>query len=188
VQRYLLLVLIETPRLLLRPLERGDLDDFVALHADAQVTEFIRPLDRRESEERLDRDAGEWQERGHGLLGIFDRRAGAFLGRCGVKYWPQFDETEVGWILKTGAWGQGYATEAGQACIEWAFSNFEISYVTAMISPSNLRSIRVAERLKLVPLRKDMLLGDPVVVYKLDQAGRRQPVDGDAGPDRSPRL
>jgi len=43
-------------------------------------------------------------------------------------------------------------------------------YLTAMISPENVRSVRVAERLGLTTLRDDVLLGDPVVVYGLDRA------------------
>jgi RimJ/RimL family protein N-acetyltransferase len=167
-------VLIETRRLVLRPIELDDLDEFVALHADPHVTKFIRPLDRASATERLRQDEKEWLQRGHGMLAVLDRSNGAFLGRCGLKYWPQFDETEVGWALRRDAWGKGYATEAAHACIEWGFSELEVPYLTAMISPKNVRSIRVAERLGLAPLRDDLLLGDPVVVYGLDRAARHR--------------
>src|SRR5882724_12654513 len=105
-------VLIETERLRLRPMEMGDLEEFVALHADPEVTQFIRPLGRAAAQERLGRDESEWLQRGHGLIAVLDRESGAFLGRCGLKHWPQFDETELGWVLRGDAWGQGYATEA----------------------------------------------------------------------------
>jgi RimJ/RimL family protein N-acetyltransferase len=163
-------VRIETQRLLLRPIERDDLDEFVALHAEPEVTRFIRPLDRAAAEERLRRDGREWRERGHGMLAIADPEDGAFLGRCGLKHWPQFDETELGWALRRSAWGRGYATEAGRACVEWAFSEFDVPYLTAMINAGNARSIRVAEQIGLTPLREDDLLGDPVVVYALRRA------------------
>jgi RimJ/RimL family protein N-acetyltransferase len=162
-------VLIETERLRLRPIEVGDLDEFAALHADPEVTEFIRPLDRAAAAERLRRDESEWSERGHGLLAVLDRSDGAFLGRCGLKYWPQFEETELGWALRRDAWGHGYATEAARACAEWGFSRLDVPYLTAMIAPDNVRSVRVAERLGLTPLREDVLLGDPVVVYGMDR-------------------
>jgi RimJ/RimL family protein N-acetyltransferase len=42
-----------------------------------------------------------------------------------------------------------------------------VPYLTAMINPANLRSIRVAERLELTPVRKDLLLDNPVVVYSV---------------------
>lgn len=163
-------VLIETERLRLRPMEISDLDAFVALHTDPEVTEFIRPLDRTAAEERLRRDASEWRERRHGLLAVLDRESGAFLGRCGLKHWPQFAETELGWVLRRDAWGHGYATEAARACAEWGFAELDVPYLTAMVNPDNVRSVRVAERLGMAPLRDDVLLGDPVVVYGLDRA------------------
>ena len=160
---------IETERLRLRPIELDDLDDLVALHADPEVTRFIRPLDRDAAEERIRRDESEWFERGHGLLAMLDREGGSFLGRCGLKHWPQFGETELGWALRRDAWGLGYATEAGRACAKWGFSRLDVPYLTAMISSGNVRSVRVAERLGLTPMRDDVLLGDPVVVYGLDR-------------------
>jgi RimJ/RimL family protein N-acetyltransferase len=156
---------LETRRLLLRPISLDDLDEFLALHADPEVTAFIYAFDRAEAEERLRRDEREWQERGHGMLAVLDRESGRFLGRAGLKHWPQFDETELGWVLGRDAWGHGYATEAVRACIQWGFSELDVPYLTAMIAAANLRSIRVAERLGLTPVRKDMLLDDPVVVY-----------------------
>lgn len=166
---------IETQRLLLRPMEPGDLDAFVALHAEPEVTSFIRPLDRAAAEERLQRDEREWNERGHGMLAVLDAKSGAFLGRCGLKHWPQFDETELGWALRRTAWSHGYATEAAHACIEWGFSTLDVPYLTAMINAENARSIKVAERLGLSPLREDELLGDPVVVYALERAAEPAP-------------
>ena len=162
-------MLLKTARLELRPLELDDLDEFVALHADPEVTGFIRAFDRAEAEERLRRDEREWQERGHGMLAVLDLESGRFLGRAGLKHWPQFDETELGWVLRRDAWGRGYATESVRACIEWGFSEFDVPYLTAMINAANLRSIRVAERLGLTPVRKDMLLDDPVVVYATER-------------------
>lgn len=151
----------------------ADLDEFVALHADPEVTRFIRPLDRAAAQERLRLDAEEWASRGHGLLAILDPGSGVFLGRCGLKYWPQLGETEVGWALRSDVWGRGYATEAGLACLDWGLSELGLSRLTAMIAPGNARSIRVAERLGMSPLRDDLLLGEPVVVYGLSREDRR---------------
>jgi len=154
-----------TQRLLLRPIELTDLDEFAALHVDPEVTRFIRPLDRAAAEARIQLAEREWQDRGYGLAAVLDRQSGEFLGRAGLKYWPEFDETELGWALRRSAWGNGYATEAARACVEWGFAEFDMPYLTAMISPENVRSVRVAERLGLAPMREDVLLGEPVVVY-----------------------
>jgi len=84
-----------------------------------------------------------------------------------LKYWPQFDETELGWALLRDAWGHGYATEAARVCAEWGLSGFAFPYLTAMIQPDNVRSVRVAGRLGMTSLRSDVLLGDPVIVYAI---------------------
>jgi RimJ/RimL family protein N-acetyltransferase len=162
-------VVIETERLLLRPLVLGDIDDFVALHDDPEVTRFIRRLKRPKAEERLRLNEREWLERGHGMFAVLDRFTRAFLGRAGLKYWPQFNETEVGWALRRDAWGHGYATEAARACISWGFGSLDVPYLTAMIHPENKASVRLVRRLGMSPLRDDVLLGDPVMVFWLNR-------------------
>jgi RimJ/RimL family protein N-acetyltransferase len=163
-------VLIETDRLLLRPLNTTDLDEVVAMHAMPDVILTMGTSGRLSAMARLESNEQEWRERGHGLVAVIERVTGRFLGRSGLKYWPQFDETEVGWVLRSDVWGQGFATEAGRACVEWGFRSLDLPYLTAMIRPDNTRSIRVAERLGMRPLRPDVLFELPVVVYALERS------------------
>jgi RimJ/RimL family protein N-acetyltransferase len=168
--------MIDTDRLLLRQMIPEDLDELVEIHAEPEVVRFMGSFDRVETSEWMQENLREWSERGHGRLAIVDRATGRFLGRTGLKYWPQFRETEVGWVLRPGVWGHGFATEAALACVEWGFQNLDLPYLTAMIRPDNRRSIRVAERLGLTPLREDIHFGKPVVVYSIsrDQWTSRQ--------------
>lgn len=155
---------IETERLRLRPVALGDLDEVVRLHEDPEVARFMGTPDRQWLEEWVEGSDGEWAELGYGRMAVLDRDSGAFLGRTGLKRWPQFGETEVGWALQPEARGKGLATEAARAVLEWS-QQFELPYVTAMIRPDNPASIAVAERLGLSPMREDELLGIPVIVY-----------------------
>jgi RimJ/RimL family protein N-acetyltransferase len=161
---------IETDRLLLRPLTFADVDELVAMHAHAEVERFMGPFDRAGAVTRIESNQREWQERGHGRMAIIERATGRFLGRTGLKYWPQFDETEIGWALYPKVWGRGIATEAARACVDWGFESLTVPYLTAMIQPDNERSIGVAERLGMRPLRPDVLLDIPVVVYALERS------------------
>lgn len=164
-----MVVLIETDRLLLRPLVASDLEELVRLHEDREVTRFIRPMGSEEAQARLLLAEREWRERGHGILAVLDRGGGRFLGRTGLKYWPQFEETEIGWVLRREEWGHGYATEAAHACLDCAFESLELPYITAMIHADNERSNAVARRLGMSPLRTDILMGDEVVVHSLNR-------------------
>jgi RimJ/RimL family protein N-acetyltransferase len=156
--------LIETDRLLLRPVALEDLDEVVRLHQDPEVARFMGTPDREWLEGWVEGSDREWAELGYGRMAILDPASGAFLGRTGLKRWPQFEETEVGWALQPEARGRGLATAAAQAVLEWS-ARFELPYVTAMIRPDNAPSLAVAKRLGLSPLREDELLGAPVVVH-----------------------
>ena len=160
---------IDTERLYLRPMTIDDVDDLVALHADPEVSRYMRAFDREEAIERLRADDGDWRQYGHGLFAVLAGDGGGFLGRVAVKYWPQFRETEVGWVMRRDAWGRGYATEAARACAAWGFRQFGYPYLTAMIRPENVRSIKVAQRLGMTPLRDDALFDVPVVVHAVSR-------------------
>jgi RimJ/RimL family protein N-acetyltransferase len=160
-------MLIETERLQLQRMTMADLDQVVALHAEPDITRFFGVFDRERVIERLHADERHWNERGHGLLAVLDRDRGCFLGRVGLKYLAQFDETEIGWVLRSDACGHGFATEAARAYASWGFRNLSVPYLTAMIRPDNTRSIRVAERLGMTTLRTDVHHDEPAVVYSV---------------------
>ena len=160
-------MVIETARLVLRPLQVEDVDDLVALQTTPEVTRFLSFLDREQALARLEEEQRDWLEFGYGLMAILDREGGGFIGRTGLKYWAEFDETEVGWALDPRYWGRGLATEAGRACADWGFRNLKVPYLTSMIRPDNDRSVAVARRLGFSPLRPDVFRGDEVIVHAL---------------------
>jgi RimJ/RimL family protein N-acetyltransferase len=161
--------MIETERLLLRRIVEADADEFVSIHKHPTVTRFMGTFDRDEALRWIERNDRDWDQLGYGRLAIVENATGRLLGRSGLKYWPQFEETEVGWLLRPDAWGRGFATEAGRASIEWGIQELGLPRITAMIMPENQRSIRVAERLGMEPSRGDVLLGEPVIVYSTDR-------------------
>ncbi len=56
-------------------------------------------------------------------------------------------QPELGWALIRAHWGFGYATEAASAIRDWAYESRSIDLLVSLISPNNVRSQRVAERL-----------------------------------------
>jgi RimJ/RimL family protein N-acetyltransferase len=160
-------VRIETERLLLRPMAEDDLDAFVELQSAPEVVRFFGHYGREHAMERLRTDARQWRERGYGLLAIVDPGTGRFLGRVGLRYWPEWDEVDVGWVLRPEVWGQGLATEAARACMRWGFETFGLRYVIALIEPANTRSVRVAERLGMAPVRREFVFERNMVVHSV---------------------
>lgn len=60
-------------------------------------------------------------------------------------------QPELGWALLRAHWGRGYATEGAAAIRQWAYEHRSITRLVSLISPDNLRSQRVAQRLGAVP-------------------------------------
>jgi RimJ/RimL family protein N-acetyltransferase len=54
---------------------------------------------------------------------------------------------EVGWGLARQYWGQGYATEAAKASLDYGFRNYPVDRLISLIRPENHPSQKVAERL-----------------------------------------
>lgn len=158
-------MVIETDRLLLRRATVDDIDELLEIHADPAIVRFMGAWDCARAMEWLTEVDQNWEEHGYGRVAIADRKSGRLLGRTGLMYLPQFSETELGWTLRREAWGHGYATEAARVCANWAFGEFEIPYLTSLIEPGNERSIRVARRLGMTPIRDDVFHDRPMIVH-----------------------
>lgn len=167
--------MLTTARLEMVPLASTHLPDMLDLYSDTRVTRFLVPLDEAGHLRRL-REAEEmWAARGFGRAALYEKAGGRFVGRGGLHYWSQFDEVEVGWALRAGAWGHGYASEAGAAWIDWAFAHLDVPYVTACIDLDNHASVSVARRLGMQVRRTDVLHGRQVSVYAIDRRERPGP-------------
>jgi RimJ/RimL family protein N-acetyltransferase len=153
---------IETERLLLRVPEDSDLEAWTAMFADPEVSRYLGPpIDSRDAVAahiRAIRERHEVDE--FGLLAVVRKEDGRVIGRSGFLVWDtrtwtpttlccagKHAEVEIGWTFIRECWGLGYATEAGAACRDRAFTTLGTRRVAAVIQPDNERSLAVARRL-----------------------------------------
>ena len=140
---------LTTPRLRLRMLGQDDFEPYAAMHMDPDVTRFTTRtvLSRMEAWRHLAVIVGHWHLRGFGMWGVEELDTGQLVGRVGFhepEGWPAF---ELGWTIGKNWWGKGYATEAAQRCLDYAFNEMGRDHVISLIDPANVSSIRVAERI-----------------------------------------
>ncbi|NIV36970.1 MAG: GNAT family N-acetyltransferase [Anaerolineae bacterium] len=142
---------IVTHRLLLRRFAREDQADLLNLAAQPEVAEILSGrlpateegireyIDLQNSYEPFEMDkvfelALERKEDGRviGLVGLIrrDHRQG-----------------EVGWALAAEYRGQGYATEAARALLDYGFASLDLHRIHADTNSDNVASLRVMERL-----------------------------------------
>lgn len=143
---------LETPRLLLRPLTMDDLDDLCALYRDPEVRRYFPEgtLDRRQTADELTWIIEEYYGRyGYGLWATIHKRSGDFIGRCGLLPWTidgRF-EVEVAYLLARTRWGRGLGTEAAWGVREYGFGRLGLPRLISLIDPDNRASSRVAEKI-----------------------------------------
>jgi RimJ/RimL family protein N-acetyltransferase len=139
-------VLIQTARLRLR---RFRPEDAAALDRWTANPDFQRHLgEPRSGLANIERYDTHWREQGFGILAVEERETGELVGRSGVAYhriWPH--DPEVGWAIDPAVWGRGYATEAGEASIRWAFEELRCERLVSICVPANVASRRVMEKL-----------------------------------------
>jgi RimJ/RimL family protein N-acetyltransferase len=90
-----------------------------------------------------------WDEHGFGYWMWFERSTGEPVARGGLAR-TEFDgqpELEVGWTTAPARWGEGFATELGQAAIDVGFGPLASTDLVAFTLPHNAASRRVMEKL-----------------------------------------
>ena len=142
---------LETERLVLREWRAEDRAPFGAICADPRVMATLGPVkSRAESDELLGRVEAMEAAHGHTFWALERRSDAALIGWCGVirgDMAPIDGKAEIGWRLAHAAWGQGYASEAAQATLDWLFTNRADESAWAITHSGNHRSRAVMERL-----------------------------------------
>lgn len=141
---------IETPRLVLRGLVRGDAARMARYVGDIGVARMLAvvplPYSEADAETFIAAMAG-INATGGGLgLAVAEREAPGLL--IGVmSFIGALPTVEIGWWLGRPYWGRGYTTEAARALIAVAFAEPRLDRVVAGAFFDNPASLRVQDKL-----------------------------------------
>ena len=146
-------VILTTGRLKLRRFLPSDLEHFAALNADAEVMRYLggAALTRAQSDSILFGAHSSFAESAYGKIAVERIEDGAFLGTCGLSiesWYP--DDLEIGWRLARQHWGQGYASEAAGAWLNYAFAALHSRRVISITDAPNVRSVSVMKKIGLL--------------------------------------
>lgn len=141
---------LETARLIVRPLEPRDADEWLAMVSDPQVRRYLPPgplpardtfpglMERRHTMER---------ECGYALWAIEAKATGDFVGQSGLIPAEGIGpEVEIAYHFAKSCWGKGYATEAAIAVLAHGLDRLGLERIIAIVMPGNVASCRVVEK------------------------------------------
>jgi RimJ/RimL family protein N-acetyltransferase len=165
---------LETPRLRLRGFRESDLDAQAAAMADRGVVRHLggTPFSREDSWRKILGSPGLWLLLGYGYWVAERRGDGAYLGQIGFADFkrdmvPNIEGVpEMGWIFAPHAQGQGFASEAVAAALEWADKALAGREIVAIISHANAPSIRLAEKAGFGGREEALYKSEPILLFR----------------------
>lgn len=163
-------VTLETERLLLRWFREEDFPAYVEIATDPEVMKFIGGQQTPfEAWRAMASHIGHWFFRGYGVFAVEEKATHKMVGRVGFMNPPGWPGFELGWTLARSNWGKGYATEAAQRLMRYAFTEMNRDHLISCIAPDNISSAKVAERLGETVEGETELLGKRVLIYGISR-------------------
>lgn len=150
-------LVLTTERLKLEPFQKADVAILHQIFTHPFVRKYLwddEEITQVKSKSILDENELHFRQDGWGLWKILALTEHDLIGFTGL--WPFFEETQPQLLygLLPIFCGKGYATEASQAVIHYAFHHLKFNYIDAATDELNLMSIRVVERLGMLPLKR----------------------------------
>ena len=146
--------ILETERLLFRQHTEADLDAFCDMEQDAEFRKYIggQPRAREEAERRFKNGLKQVNGRLSMWATVLKPEA-KYIGRCGI--YPHFNENSepipgeasLGLYIARAYWGRGFATEAGQAFVQFGFHVLKINKIVTMVDTRHDVSVHVIKKL-----------------------------------------
>jgi [ribosomal protein S5]-alanine N-acetyltransferase len=165
--------MIETPRLILRPMREDDIDALLNIFADPRVMAAfgVEPFARPRMERWVRRNLDHQAAYGYGLFSAILKENRLLVGDCGLEVLEFAGATaaELGYDFRSDHWGRGLATEAATAVRNYAFGTLGLPRLVSLIRQGNDASRCVAEKVGLRHTETIQRGDHPYWVYTLNR-------------------
>ena len=162
--------ILRTARLLLTPVNGGDLSDLVAIKADPRVFAVmlggVRGLP--ETQQELARDVRAWGENGFGIWSVREGRR--FVGLTGLEPRPDGRGIALRFALWPEAQGRGLAREAAAAALHFGHDDAGLHRIVAVARASNFASRMVLGGIGMTERGSFVQAGWEMVMYESAKA------------------
>jgi len=142
--------MLKTLRLTLNVATIKDAAAMMKLNSDPEVVRFtgegaLHSIQEAEAviQERL---LPQFEKYQMGRFSVF-LKDGTYIGWCGLRFFPETGEVDLGYRFMKQYWGQGYASEAARACLEYGFEKLKLKRILAKSMPENIASLKVIQKM-----------------------------------------
>ena len=140
---------LETERLILRPLVKDDLPAVYVWASDPRVNKYmIYPLYKSMDDGKVWFDSL-YKDDDKKDFGFVYKETGELIGSGGIYFHPDKDVWSIGYNIRYEFWNKGLVTEAMKKITSWAIENFDVKVIAGTFAVGNTGSQRVMEKLGL---------------------------------------
>ncbi|GGP47342.1 GNAT family N-acetyltransferase [Shewanella saliphila] len=145
-------VITETPRLIIREFTLEDAPAVLHFNTPEEVNRYTGDAgvcNTLTDAENIIRNIWlvEYKQYGFGRWAVVAKDTNTVIGFCGFKNETRINAVDIGYRLHPDYWGIGLATEANQACIDYAKEHMDLDIVYADVVDANNGSINVTTKL-----------------------------------------
>lgn len=148
-------LILNTERLILRPFEKSDAESFFEMDKNPEVHRYLWNKPVLEIEEVF---AGikmirqQYIDNNIGRFAVILKETNEFIGWAGLKYNTKTVNNknyfyDIGYRLNENFWGNGYASEASFAWLDYGFKVMKIEKMTAAAHTANIASNRILQKI-----------------------------------------
>jgi ribosomal-protein-alanine N-acetyltransferase len=161
-----------TAHLLQRPWRLEDTSALFEIMREKDIFQYFPPSTPptlEKAERYITHQLSHWEKFGYGHWAV-ETLEGELAGWNGLEFLPDTGETEVGYLLGCRFRGQGYATEAAHAAVEFSFQKAGLVSIIGLVHRDNAASIRVLEKCGLRFVDDKVYFGMELRRYRLERA------------------
>ncbi len=161
-------VILETSRLILRQFTETDASFVWQLNTAPGVLQFIPesiPGSFEDAEIMLTEIILPQYKNSLGRWAVYLKENNKFIGWCGFKRMIENNEIDLGYRFIPPAWGNGYATEAAKATLEYGLNTLKLKKIIAHAHADNIASQKILEKIGMQFIGEGIDRGLPVKGY-----------------------
>lgn len=180
-------VFTETKRLILRELVPSDVQGMYELDSNPEVHKYLgnKPAkSEEESLEAINSIRSQHADFGIGRWAVIEKESNDFVGWAGLKFVTEKTNNhrnfyDLGYRFIQKHWGQGFATEAAMATIEYAFFILDIEEIYAIATCNNEASNYILKKIGMEYIEEFDLNGEKYNWYKIEKSVLEMKMHGD---------
>jgi len=168
------MIILTTARLRLEPMNDSHFDGLFRMNSQPEVMQYItgKPDTPEDTQSMIDRVKARWIEYGFSWWSFIELDSNEIIGAGCIQYLGRdpANPLETGWRLRKESWNKGYASEAAQAMVAFAFENLKTESLCAVCHQDNQASSNVMKKLGMQYRGIERWYDMDTAVYSMDKA------------------